>query len=114
MRAVGVDMGRRRIGLSLSDSSGLLARPWKTIPAGVTVADSARAVAGEIADESRRSDAADEAIEAIVVGLPRRLGGEDTDVTAGARELADRLHGATGIGVHLQDERLTSREAESR
>ncbi|MGH9311070.1 MAG: Holliday junction resolvase RuvX, partial [Vicinamibacterales bacterium] len=33
MRVLGVDFGRRRIGLALSDATGMLARPWKTITA---------------------------------------------------------------------------------
>ena len=31
MRALGVDYGRKRVGLALSDASGMLARPWKTL-----------------------------------------------------------------------------------
>src|SRR4029453_13199135 len=30
-RAPGIDFGKRRIGLALSDPTGLLARPWKAI-----------------------------------------------------------------------------------
>ena len=56
----------------------------------------------------------DHAFAGIVVGLPRRLGGEDTDQTASARALADALTRRKGFVVHMQDERLTSREAESR
>ena len=53
-------------------------------------------------------------VAAIVVGLPRRLDGSDTEMTALAREVASALHTVTGLEVHLQDERLTSREAEAR
>jgi putative Holliday junction resolvase len=42
------------------------------------------------------------------------LNGEDTDLTPAARVLAGLLAEATGLAVTLQDERLTSREAESR
>jgi putative Holliday junction resolvase len=53
-------------------------------------------------------------IETVVVGLPRRLGGEDTHETASARDFADALRQLAGMDVHLQDERLTSHEAERR
>ena len=50
----------------------------------------------------------------IVVGLPRRLDGTDTDRTQHARVFAETIQQRTGIRVVLQDERLTSVEAESR
>ena len=108
-----MDVGRRRIGLALSDGSGLIARPWKTVPAGAALADAVSTIVAALEAERSGWDA-DEAVGAIVVGLPRRLNGEDTDLTPTARALAERLAAATGIGVTLQDERLTSREAESR
>jgi putative Holliday junction resolvase len=111
MRWLGVDYGRRRIGLARSDASGTLARPWQTVAAAGTPADSARRVAalitGSLADP-------DEAIDAVVVGLPKRLNGEDTDVTGDVRTFAAALEAASGRPVALEDERLTSVEAESR
>jgi putative Holliday junction resolvase len=55
----------------------------------------------------------DFAVDAVVVGLPRRLGGEETHGTALARQLAEALAAEMRVPVHLQDERLTSREAEA-
>jgi putative Holliday junction resolvase len=104
MRVLGVDFGRRRIGLALSDPSAMLARPWRTIAAGATPQASASQVAMIVA----------EAISTIVVGLPRRLSGDDTHDTADARHFAEALRALARVDVHLQDERLTSREAESR
>ncbi len=112
MRVLGVDFGRRRIGLALSDPGGILARPWRTIAAGADAGASAGQVAALVADLGGE-DAA-EGIAAIVVGLPRRLSGEDTHDTAAAREFAAALGRAAGVAVHLQDERLTSREADAR
>jgi putative Holliday junction resolvase len=113
VRFLGVDLGRRRIGLALSDASGTLARPWIRVPAGTTPDASAAAIASAI---DRAADPLDDqaAIGAIVLGLPRRLGGDDNDMTAHVRQVAHRLREQTGLAVHLQDERLTSAEAESR
>jgi putative Holliday junction resolvase len=58
--------------------------------------------------------AKDDPIERIIVGLPRRLDGSDNDQTPRVRQLAVDLAGRTGIPVDLQDERLSSREAEER
>jgi putative Holliday junction resolvase len=116
MRVLGVDVGTRRLGLALSDPSASLARPWQTIPAGATPRASAEAVAALVrpsaSDDLAAADTED--IGVIVVGLPRRLNGDDTHQTALAREIAATLTELTGLTVHLQDERLSSLEAESR
>lgn len=110
VRVLGIDYGRRRIGLALSDATGLLARPWKTIRAEGGAAKVVAALAREIA--ALRSD--DDGLAAVVLGLPRRLGGEPNDQTAAVETIAARLREAVGLPILLQDERLTSREAESR
>ena len=78
--------------------------------------ESARAVAAAL--DRGRTNAADEdivrSVGRIVVGLPRRLNGEDTGQTQAARNFAAALSQLTGLDVHLQDERLSSHEAESR
>ncbi len=113
MRILGVDFGRRRIGLALSDDTGTLARPWRVVAAAATPAGSADQLADLITATRARPDEEID-VGAIVVGLPRRLNGDDTHQTEPAREFARRLTEKTGLSVLLQDERLTSREAESR
>jgi putative pre-16S rRNA nuclease len=114
MRVLGVDLGTRRIGLALSDDTATLARPWRTLDAGATPQASAKSLA-ELVDTGRRNDDDEMAtIGAVVVGLPRRLNGDDTDQSRAAREFAGALTGLLRLDVHLQDERLTSVEAESR
>lgn len=114
MRVLGVDFGQRRLGLAVSDDSATLARPWQAVPAGSTPRASAEAVARAL--RSARGEDADTAagIGAVVVGLPRRLSGQDTDQTQPAREFAAALGEVLGLDVHLQDERLSSTEAEAR
>lgn len=113
MRILGVDSGRRRIGLAVSDDSAVLARPWVTVDAGPTPAASADRIA-TLVERERRQTLDDFALGGIVVGLPRRLNGEDTQGTAHARALAEALATRLPVPVHLQDERLTSHEAEAR
>lgn len=107
MRALGIDYGERRIGLALSDPTGLLASPWKTIPNNRNVAVSAK----RLADEIRALRAEDEGLGAIVIGLPRRLSGDDNDQTARVRTLAALLADEVVIPITFQDERLTSHDA---
>jgi putative holliday junction resolvase len=107
MRALGIDYGRKRIGLALSDPTGLLARPWKTI-AAAGFERQVMELSREIA--SLRDEA--DGLAVVVVGLPRRLSGEANDQTALVQSLVERLARATPVRVALQDERLSSREAE--
>ena len=108
MRVLGIDYGQRRIGLALSDATGLLARPWKTLVLQGGAARAADALAMEIS----RLQAEDEGLAAVVLGLPRRLSGEPNEQTAKVQKLAHSLRGRLSIPLLLQDERLTSREAE--
>jgi putative Holliday junction resolvase len=116
VRVVGVDLGTRRIGLAVSDPSGTLARPWKTLSAAATPAASADLVATAVTEliqgDGLTTD--HEPVEAIVVGLPQRLGGGDTHLTDAVRAFVKALGARTGLAVHLQDERLSSHEAEAR
>jgi len=55
----------------------------------------------------------EDGLGAIVIGLPRRLSGEANAQTARVRELATMIAAAVDVPVSLQDERLTSREADA-
>jgi putative holliday junction resolvase len=108
MRALGVDYGRKRVGLALSDASGMLARPWKTL----AVAGIDRQV-GELVREVEALAAESDGLAMIVIGWPRRLSGDPNEQTAAVEELAARLRTHTAVPIVLQDERLTSHEAEA-
>jgi putative Holliday junction resolvase len=107
MRALGVDYGRKRIGLALSDATGLLARPWKTIAVpgfDRQVTELSREIVS-LLDES-------DGLAVVVVGLPRRLSGEANAQTATVQSLVERLGSLTSVPIAMQDERLSSHEAE--
>jgi putative Holliday junction resolvase len=110
VRALGVDYGERRIGLALSDPTGLLASPWKTLDNDANVGAAAQRLGLEIDALVAEPDG----LGAIVIGLPRRLSGEDNDQTARVRTLARLLADRIAIPITLQDERLTSHEADER
>lgn len=110
MRIVGLDIGERRIGIAISDPTGTLARPLGVLrPSGLEV-DALDIVATEIGRLAGEEDG----VEAIVVGLPRRLDGTATEMTSRVEQFARHLESKTSLPVALQDERLSSREAESR
>lgn len=110
MRVLAIDYGRRRIGLALSDPTGLLARAWKTVPRVGNASQVAAFLAGEIAALGREEDG----LDAVVLGFPRRLNGELHELSDAVQRVADRLRRSTEVPIVLQDERLTSDEAERR
>ena len=109
MRVLGVDVGARRVGLAISDGTRTLARPLKTI-AVRSDADAVDRVADAIATLSREEDG----LAAIVVGLPARLDGSPTDATARVTGFIAALGARVSQPIATEDERLSSREAESR
>src|SRR4051812_23631665 len=76
MRVLAIDVGRRRIGLAISDPSATLARPLSTL----TVSDS-NAI-DVVAAELARIAAEDDGLAKIVVGLPTALDGTPNAQTA--------------------------------
>ena len=108
-RVLAVDVGARRVGLAISDASATLARPLETI-AVTSDADAiervARRVSG-LADE-------DDGLAMIVVGMPVHLDGSPSDESARVRAFIAGLAARTPLPIAVEDERLSSREAESR
>jgi putative Holliday junction resolvase len=108
VRSLGIDLGGKRIGLAVSDATGMLARPLDVLHVGG--AEQVRAVLAVI----ERLVGEDDGLAAIVVGLPRRLDGTPNDQTPVVLAFAAALRSKVTMPVVLQDERLTSVEAESR
>ena len=108
-RIIGLDVGERRIGVAVSDPSATLARPLSTLRTSGLDGNALQVSLDEIARL-----AADGPFDAIVVGLPRRLDGSPNEMTPRVERFAERLRDRVGVAVFLQDERLTSVEAESR
>jgi putative Holliday junction resolvase len=111
VRVLGVDLGLRRIGLAISDPTGLLATPWKAISGSGDPEADATELAAIVAELLRGEHGS---LQAIVIGHPRRLDGMPTHVTPHVEAVAAALRARLAIPVVLQDERLTSREAEER
>jgi len=108
VRVLGIDLGERRIGLAVSDPSGLLARPLDVLAArgDEQLREVVRIIRGLAGEEDGLGE--------VVLGLPRRLDGSPHEQTARALAFADALRALIPQPVLLQDERLSSVEAESR
>lgn len=110
MRILGIDYGDRRIGLAVSDSLGMLARPWKVLHHNGSIRGSAQLLAS-VADVLSKEE---DGLGGIVIGLPVGLDGTPHKQTTRVRELSGSLSRLVNFPILFQDERLTSREAESR
>ena len=103
MRLLGIDYGRKRLGLALSDEGGILASP---LPARIR----SRSETDDIAflkDLTR-----ERGVERIVVGLPLNMDGSSGEMAEEALRFAALLEEEIGIPVATIDERLTSVEAD--
>lgn len=109
-RVVGLDVGRRRIGVAVSDPTGTLASPRGALDGRGSSAQ----VLARLLAELREIDDVETPIARVVVGLPSHLDGRPHEQGAWIRQIADLLEARTGWPVTLQDERLTSIEAEQR
>jgi putative Holliday junction resolvase len=103
VRALGLDLGSRRIGVAVSDRSGTVASPLTVLErSGSRRKDHERIVAL----------AREEEAEVIVVGLPRSLSGADGPAAKGARDEAKALASVAEVPVDTWDERFTTATAE--
>ena len=99
MRALGVDLGSRRIGVAVSDPSGVLASPLQVV---MRTGDRGR-------DHRILIDLARElGADRIVVGLPISLDGSMGPAARAVLEEVEELAATTEVPVETYDERLTT------
>lgn len=101
-RILGLDYGRKRIGLAVSDELRLTAQPLQIL------------TRKNRADDVRRlrEICREQGVARIIVGHPVHITGEPGEMAEEAARFAARLKKELGIEVELLDERLTSWEAE--
>jgi putative holliday junction resolvase len=104
MSIAALDLGRRRIGVAVTDAAGMVAHP-----VGVVERRSMKRDLDAIAAMLR-----DREVTTFVVGLPLNMDGSEGPAARAARRFADQLAAALKVEVEMFDERLTSFEAEER
>lgn len=104
MRYLAVDLGAKRTGLAAGDDVTRLVQPVEVlqVPRGP-------ALMGALAKAVDRHGP-----DAIVLGIPINMDGTEGAAAKDVRAFAAELAARTGLPVHLQDERLTSFEADAR
>ncbi len=103
MRALGLDLGERRVGVAVCDSAGTVATPVETL---VRTGDPDRDLQA-MADQVHQWEA-----EIVVVGLPISLDGSEGPAARTARAETGRLERLLEVPVVSYDERLTTVIAE--
>ena len=99
-KAIGIDFGLKRTGISVSDDRGIIATPLKTIASS----DLMQFLKDLVLSEN---------IETMILGFPLGLNGADTDITQNVRLLKLALEKEfPQLKIALFDERMTSKIAQ--
>jgi putative Holliday junction resolvase len=99
MRALGIDLGSKRVGVAVSDSDGRVATPITTLArAGSPAADHA-AIASLVLEWEAG---------VVVVGVPYSLDGSVGPAASGVLDEVDALRAALPVPVVTIDERFTT------
>jgi putative pre-16S rRNA nuclease len=93
---LGIDFGRVRIGVAISDELRLLAHPLETVPAS-------KQAVSRVAAISRQKD-----VERIVIGVPRLMSGNYGSAAEEVLSFVDQVRKAVACEVVTWDERLTT------
>jgi putative Holliday junction resolvase len=99
VRALGIDLGTKRIGVAVADSAGTVATPYEVVARSGDRARDHRRIA-ELAAETEAGQ--------LVVGLPLSLDGSEGPAARAALAEVEELRQATGLPVTTWDERLTT------
>jgi putative Holliday junction resolvase len=103
MRYLGLDLGTRTLGISMSDTTLTIATAYKTIRFNENDYDSLFPELREIIEEFD--------INKIVLGLPKNMNNTIGDRALTTLEFGNKLKDIFNIEVVMQDERLTTIEA---
>ena len=95
-RILGLDFGRARIGVAISDELQMLAHPLETIPANEEPASRV----AEIVHEKQ--------VDHVVAGIPRQMNGQIGTAATEVLEFVEKLRAILPCPVVTWDERLTT------
>ncbi len=101
-RVLALDLGKRRIGLALSDPLGITAQGLQTLERS-NIREDLAALARLISEHD---------VRLILMGNPLHMSGDESRQSQYTREFAERLQASTGLPIEFRDERLTTVEAE--
>lgn len=102
LRILGIDLGEKRIGISISDELGITAQGLPTVNS-----------INEVEDLKNIKKIIDEyGVEKIILGLPKNMNGSLGKQAKKALAFAEKLKSSFQLPVELEDERLSTAKAE--
>lgn len=102
MRALGMDLGTKTLGLAISDKLGIIANPYKTIR--YNDIDELVNVVCDLIDELK--------VEVLVLGYPKNMNNTLGEAVLRTEKFMEKLESVTNMKINLIDERLSTVEAE--
>jgi len=97
-RLIGLDLGSKRIGVSICDEKQLIATPFKTIN---------RTSAKELINELRII-IEENNIKGIIIGNPLNMDGSSSSSTQSVKDTSDNIEKSIDLPICLWDERLST------
>ncbi len=104
MRALGIDLGSKRIGVATSDRSGTIATPLVVLLRSSTRAHDHMSIAALVVEHEA---------ECVVVGMPLSMSGRQGDAARMAAIEVRQMSSVIGVPVYTYDERLTTVAADN-
>ncbi len=102
MKHMGIDYGSKRVGIALSDESGILAFPYKILKNDMSLVDSIHNICGQ------------EEVSAIVIGESYDLSGMPNKIMGSIEEFKRNLEAELELPISFQKEFMTTVEARGR
>ncbi len=102
MRSLGIDLGAKRIGVAMSDSSGVIASPLTVLTRSANHKIDHKKIQ-ELIDENE--------VACVVVGLPLSMSGKPGPAAVSAQLEIEEMRTTLSVPVHSFDERLTTKTA---
>lgn len=99
MRCIGVDYGKKRVGIALSDETGTIATPLLVLPNDATLASKVVTLANE------------RGATKIVLGASYDFQGKENPIMNDIKAFQEKLSEATKLSIRLESEVLTSVQA---
>lgn len=99
MRALGIDLGSKRIGVATSDRSGTIATPLTVLQRSGSRLSDYRSIAALVVEHEA---------ECVVVGLPLNMSGSVGAAAQSATDEASEMASVVNVPVYTYDERLTT------